>query len=309
VFRRDEEGDSFGSKKIGSFFPFILPSLSVFLVVRIKVATELVLSRGDGRVRVIFQHAPVWARGVEPGSGPPSGLKLFRCTLSREARRASPPTAETEQRDAPEPGNPVFYRPVPPFHWHKHWAGTSWTWGPEMGNRGWSIADLEEEDAWHGSAPVELWNLRLPGGIFVQTPRVITSDEAGLCRLAWLPDDETLLRIEAGVLALQPVELPEGEVAGFAPPSLASLRCDVLTKMGDLEGEPSFVKQSQATEGQQLSSEEDLSASDTAKSETGRKEAFTATQSVEQEPKKPSRPDDDGQSDADIQAIRDAIQL
>ena len=35
------------------------------------MATELVLRQGDGRVRIIFQHAPVWERGVEPGSCPP----------------------------------------------------------------------------------------------------------------------------------------------------------------------------------------------------------------------------------------------
>lgn len=104
------------------------------------MSTELSLRHGDGRVRVTFQHAPVWERGVEPGSCPPQGLKLFRAMVSKEKLRPStpddksavegqlqgPPTAEEEQ-DSPA-GNPRFFRPVPPFKWHAKWAGTSWTW-------------------------------------------------------------------------------------------------------------------------------------------------------------------------------------
>ena len=133
------------------------------------MATELVLSEGDARVRVTFQHAPVWENGIEPGSCPPQGLKLARTMISRECLRDTAPTAETEALDDPGAhGNPVFYRPVPPFNWHKIWGGTSWTWGPNTGNRGWALEDLQEGDDWHGNAPVEFWNLRLPGGIFVQ---------------------------------------------------------------------------------------------------------------------------------------------
>lgn len=212
------------------------------------MATELVLAHEDARVRVVFQHAPVWERGVEPGSCPPQGLKLARCMISREALRDMPPTAESEQMlSSSTSSSPRFYRPVPPFAWHKKWTGTSWTWGPSNGNRGWSIDDLPEGDDWHGSAPVERWNLRLPGGVFVQCPRVITDAEVGLCRLAWLATDETLLRVEAGVTALQP--LYNEELVGFEPPSLTSLRCDILNKAGDLEGEPLFVQQNSAKDG------------------------------------------------------------
>jgi Domain of unknown function (DUF3598) len=207
------------------------------------MATELVLSHGDGRVRVIFQHAPVWARGVAPGSCPPQGLKLFRTLVSREALRPTAPTAESEAANPPNTtGNPTFYRPVPPFHWHKMWAGTSWTWGPNTGNRGWMLEELEEADTWHGMNPVERWNLRLPGGIFLQAPRIVTDAGVELCRLAWLPDDETLLRVEAGILALQPMLLEDDALAGFEPPTLASLRCDVLKSMGDLQGETQFAR-------------------------------------------------------------------
>lgn len=199
------------------------------------MATELVLRHEDGRVRVTFQHAPVWEKGIEPGSCPPQGLKLFRAMVSREALRSTAPTAETEGKDPPSEGNPMFFRPVPPFNWHKKWAGTSWTWGPSAGNRGWGIDELEEADAWQGITPVELWNLRLPGGVFVSAPRIVTDDSAGICRLAWLPDDETLLRVEAGIQALQPMVVEDDMMVGFEPPSLVSLRCDMLKKTGELE--------------------------------------------------------------------------
>jgi hypothetical protein len=42
--------------------------------------------------------------------------------ISREARRATAPTAETEEASPPTEGNPVFFRPVPPFDWHKKWV-------------------------------------------------------------------------------------------------------------------------------------------------------------------------------------------
>jgi len=214
------------------------------------MATELVLSFGDGRLRVLFQHAPVWEKGVEPGSGPPQALKLFRTMVSREALRPTSPTRETEAaaRENGEDLNPVFYRPVPPFYWHKKWGGTSWTWGPQSGDRGWNVEQLEEMDAWHGETPVELWNLRLPGGVFVQSPRLITDAEVGLVRLAWLPNDEqTLLRVEAGILALQPMVLEDSSLAGFYPPALASLRADVFTNQGELENASLLARNQEET--------------------------------------------------------------
>ena len=93
------------------------------------MSTELILSHGNGRVRVIFQHAPVWEQGVEPNTCPPQGLKLFRTMVSREAlnEAGGPPTFQSEQQKPPSRGNPKFFRPVPPFLWHKKWAGSSWT--------------------------------------------------------------------------------------------------------------------------------------------------------------------------------------
>ena len=77
--------------------------------------------------------------------------------------------------------------------------------------------------------------MRLPGGLFVQCPRVVTDATAGLFRLAWLPDDETLLRVEAGVVALQPMIVDDDMMVGFEPPSFVSLRCDMMKNMGELE--------------------------------------------------------------------------
>lgn len=206
------------------------------------MATEIIVAQGDARVRVIFQHAPSWERGIEPGSCPPQALKLARTMISREVLRGAPPTAETEALEQPgHKGNPVFYRPVPPYSWHKKWVGTSWTWGPMTGNRGWSLEELDAGDDWHGYAPPHAWNLRLPGGIFLQAPRVITGGEVGLCRVAWLPNDDTLLRVEAGVTALQPTFADDDRLVGFEPPSLSSLRCDVLSNAGDLEVKPLYL--------------------------------------------------------------------
>lgn len=202
------------------------------------MATELILQHGDGRVRVTFHHAPVWERGVEPGSCPPQGLKLFRTMLSREALRSTAPTFETEAKEVPADGNPTFFRPVPPFNWHKKWSGTSWTWGPQSGNRGWAVDELDETDSWHGITSVECWNLRLPGGIHIQAPRIISDATVGICRLAWLPNDETLLRVEAGVSALQPMAIEDDMMVGFEPPLLTSMRCDMLEKAGELENAP-----------------------------------------------------------------------
>lgn len=258
------------------------------------MATELILSHGDGRLRVTFQHAPVWAAGVEPGSCPPQGLKLFRCMISREALRATAPTAETEAADVPAEGNPTFYRPVPPFDWHKKWGGTAWTWGPQAGDRGWSLEELDDEDAWHGTAPPETWNLRLQGGIFVQAPRVITEGEAGLCRLAWLPDSDTLLRVETGVTALQPMFMDDDTLAGFEPPSLASLRCDILDNLGDLEGEPDF-----ATKKAMF----DAPSPEADATET------TDSSGDDAEAAKSSSDDDADDDDSGLQAIRNAMSL
>ena len=301
------------------------------------MATELGLNYGDGRLRVIFQHAPVWERDVEPGSCPPAGLKLLRVMVSREALRSSAPTAESETADPPDGSiNPTFYRGVPPFAWHKKWSGTAWTWGPQQGNRGWSVTDLEEHDSWHGASPPQAWNMRLPGGCFVQAPRIVSSQETALLRLAWLPTPDMLLRLEAGVSALQPdMLLQDDSLEGFEPPSLVSLRCDVLKNTGDLAGQPQFVQDEQ----QQQQQETATASSSTAAKKTSKeivaealsKAAVTQQQQQQQQQQIPEESDnsssdrvrttsspssknenpDDEQTppDKDLQTIRDALKF
>ena len=103
---------------------------------------------------------------------------------------------------------------------------------------------MEEGDAWHGRPMgdgMDVWSMRLPGGILMQCPRVIVGGQAGICRLAWLPEEDTddamLLRIEASVLALEPIldDDDESMMVGFYPPTLGSLRCDVMKKQGELD--------------------------------------------------------------------------
>lgn len=213
------------------------------------MATECVLRYGDARVRVILQHAPVWSQNQ--GVGPPDGLKVVRVLVSKETVRDQPPTPASEvelshnQPQQQHETNILFTKPTPPFAWHKQWAGTSWTWGVDSGDRGWSMElDANSDDAWHGSAPVELWNLR-QNTVFVQSPRILTN--LGVLRVAWLASPSTMLRLEAGVQVLQPL-VEDDEVIGFAPPTLATFRCDVLKNVGELEGQPTFVEQSQALE-------------------------------------------------------------
>ena len=264
------------------------------------MATELILAHAAARIRIVFQHAPVWARGTEPGSCPPQGLKLIRCLLAREtlATTFGNNEASSPQVLMPGPGqHPIFDRSVPPFDWHKKWSGTSWTWGPEAGDRGWGVPELEVGvDDWHGCAPVEAWNLRLPGGIFIQLPRVITGDVVERCRLAWMPNADTLLRFEAGVMALRPIlDIDEETIVGFEPPILASLRCDVLENNGELEGVPSFVKQ-----------ELEERARPTTNSETSNTTSPSTKANVIESPRS-SHPDDGDESKR--QAIHNALQL
>ena len=92
--------------------------------------------------------------------------------------------------------------------------------------------------------------------------RVVVGGMAGICRLAWMPEDDgvagtiedgntaKLLRIEASVSALEPVISDDDAdmMVGFYPPSLGSLRTDILEKVGELEG-ASLEEREQAAEG------------------------------------------------------------
>jgi len=234
-------------------------------------------------------------------------LKVFRAMISREALRPTAPTPETEAANPPTEGNPTFFRPVPPFNWHKKWSGTSWTWGPTQGNRGWEIQEMEETDAWQGITPVESWNLRLPGGIHVQCPRVITDANVAICRLAWLPDDETLLRVEAGVQALQPMLVEDDMMVGFEPPTLASLRCDMMKKTGELENvpRPSRDWKEKEDDDSKIASEEETDT--TSAREQASAENSATSPAPDSKSNRKSKPD--SEPDSGLDAIRDALSL
>ena len=299
------------------------------------MSTEMVLSYGNGRVRVIYQHAPVWEQGIEPGSCPPQALKLFRTMVSREVLDAdTPPSRESEQKNPPKRGDPNFFRGVPPFQWHKKWAGSSWTWGLQTGDRGWAIEDLDEADAWHGRPTgdtSDTWAMRLPGGILLQCPRVITSGRAGLCRLAWLPEDDApvgsehdgdtakLLRVEASVIALEPVIDEENDVMlGFYPPELGSLRCDVLEKYGELDNASMMDKlKSMGEMGKSGTGEFDPIEDTVAQAPTPSSDKQEQKEDVVKEKSTPkqktseskSKGKSNGDDDSGIDAIRKALKL
>lgn len=72
-----------------------------------SMSTELILTDEDNRLRVVYQHAPVWEKGIEPGSCPPQGLKLFRVMVAKESLSTDLSIKE----------NASFSKKVPPFMW------------------------------------------------------------------------------------------------------------------------------------------------------------------------------------------------
>jgi hypothetical protein len=227
-----------------------------------SMALEVGVRFGNARIRAAIILAPAWEPGVEPMSCPPHALRVARITLHREILASGDdesyfPTPQSEEarwesvqeqqlqgsdEQSSEDNNdgslptPLiqFHRGVPPFAWHRDWRGTAWTWGPQSGDRGWQLDQVELEDQWHGNNPVGRWNWRTKS-VYVQLPKLVTSDETALFRMAWLADPDHLLRIEAGVLALQPIfddGSSDAALVGLEPPKLVSLRCDTLQAGG-----------------------------------------------------------------------------
>ncbi|EKX50313.1 hypothetical protein GUITHDRAFT_85467 [Guillardia theta CCMP2712] len=201
-----------------------------------SMSTELCLRHGDGRMRVTVQHAPVWKRGSEQ-TGVPDGLKIFRVIVARECLRDGAPTPDSEAASPPQRGNPTFWRGVSPFKWHAVWKGKSNTWGQINGVKAWEIESLEEGDAWHGRPRGDndnTWTLRLQGGVLLQVPQLILPGEVECLRVAWLPEDDILKRIEARVVALQQSEELNDQSVLIEPPKLLFLRVDDLQRAGNL---------------------------------------------------------------------------
>lgn len=169
------------------------------------MSTEVGLRYKDGRVRVLFQHAPAWAReNPTPGQGPPDALDLLRVTVRREALRPAAPTAQAEAKAAEAAAasaasaeeaaaaelaaGPRFWRGVPPYKWAQEddglvWQGNSHTWQPGGGGTAFgggatvnptrTLAFDAPADVWHERFTGDddnTWHLRLPGGILLQAP-------------------------------------------------------------------------------------------------------------------------------------------
>eukprot|EP00559_Dactyliosolen_fragilissimus_P004685 CAMPEP_0184861912 /NCGR_PEP_ID=MMETSP0580-20130426/6488_1 /TAXON_ID=1118495 /ORGANISM="Dactyliosolen fragilissimus" /LENGTH=513 /DNA_ID=CAMNT_0027359585 /DNA_START=57 /DNA_END=1598 /DNA_ORIENTATION=- len=310
-----------------------------------SMSTELALTHGNGRLRVVFFHAPAWEANVEPGSGPPTGMKLYRTVVSREILNGDgPPTRESESLNPPSSsssGDPTFFRPVPPYLWHKKWGGTSWTWGPQNGDKGWSIAELDEADSWHGRPTGDTdndWTMRLNyGGLLIQCPRIVSYGQVGLCRLAWMPEKEEdididdnkssnankntnhipkLLRIEAGITALEPIIDEEQDLMlGFYPPSLVSLRCDTLSKIGELENVSVIEKLRNMGEmdGSSSSSSSESSNTSNSSNDDAKQPKDVNQNSVKNDNNNNNNNnnnnDDDDDNNSGLEAIRNALQL
>jgi len=96
--------------------------------------------------------------------------------------------------------------------------------------------------------------------VLIQCPKIVIGGSAGIFRLAWLAEDDgeegtntdgntaKLLRIEASVSALEPIisEDDEDMMVGFYPPTLGSLRTDIMEKIGELEGESLVEREARA---------------------------------------------------------------
>jgi len=174
------------------------------------MSTEVGLRYGDGRVVVVFQHAPAWARdNPTPGQGPPDALDLFRVIVRREALRPEAPSpayeakvskaaaekaSSAEEAAALEAESGVkFWRGVPPYKWAQEddglvWQGSTYSWGSssssEEGSKAYGggtevnpsrkLSFEVAEDVWHerfaGDDDDNTWHLRLPGGILLQAP-------------------------------------------------------------------------------------------------------------------------------------------
>eukprot|EP00614_Pseudopedinella_elastica_P013608 CAMPEP_0172583798 /NCGR_PEP_ID=MMETSP1068-20121228/3339_1 /TAXON_ID=35684 /ORGANISM="Pseudopedinella elastica, Strain CCMP716" /LENGTH=391 /DNA_ID=CAMNT_0013377715 /DNA_START=22 /DNA_END=1197 /DNA_ORIENTATION=+ len=224
------------------------------------MSTELALRHpdGDGRVRVTFQHAPAWQRdNPNPGVGPPDALDLVRVTVRREALRSKAPTAAREQEAEGKDLVPRFWRGVPPFKWAEfefgNWRGQSWRWSTEDGGEAGGGAskkrprelDFEcEPDVWHERFTGDdenTWHLRLPGGLLLQTPQRLFNSNGSAAqqlgspekessdvyemRLAWLAEDDVLLRCAARVSAIQTIISDDDSVA-VSPPKLEAVAAD-----------------------------------------------------------------------------------
>ena len=123
------------------------------------------------------------------------------------------------------------------------------------------IEQMDEADCWHGRPRGDspnIWSMRLPGGILNQCPRVIPPNDVEVFRLAWLPEDGNLLRVEASVKCLEPVINENDEMIGLQPPKPAALRCDVLDMKGEVDEAGTMLERLKELESDINSEEETI---------------------------------------------------
>mmetsp|Transcript_42262 Transcript_42262/g.78291 ORF Transcript_42262/g.78291 Transcript_42262/m.78291 type:complete len:398 (+) Transcript_42262:60-1253(+) len=206
-----------------------------------------------------------------PPTGPPDALDLLRVVVRREALRVDMPNQANEQAAGEMEGAtvcPRFWRGVPPYKWGERdqgaWVGTTHSWssgsreeGAEGGGGGGgahgagaqSVSGRELDfdapsDVWHERFTGDdenTWYLRLGGGVLIQTPQRLFSsygggegDEADPCyemRLAWLAEDDALVRCCVEITALETAVDEAGAVV-VAPPCLKAVTVDAFKKSG-----------------------------------------------------------------------------
>ena len=210
------------------------------------MSTELVLRHGASRLRVTCQHAPALPNEesdlVEPA------LLCYRCVVSRERCDASlgAPTREVETKRWGDDARPAdgddthFWRGVNPWAWRRIWGGDAAIAlpGKEELQR-YLLDEVEPDDLWHeymrtGEAS---YNLVLPGGIRVQAPQVVLPNDPAPFRVAWMPNNDELIRGEAVLLALEPTD----DMAQYKPPRLVTFRADALVNKGTKPTDPTYV--------------------------------------------------------------------
>jgi len=183
------------------------------------MSTEVGLRYGDGRVVVVFQHAPAWARdNPTPGQGPPDALDLFRVIVRREALRDEAPSpayeakvskAAAEKASSAEEAATIeaadgvkFWRGVPPYKWAQEddglvWQGSTYSWEQAVG-----------DDGSHSAS--DTTNKANGGGAKVNSSRKLSFEVAeDVWHERFAGDDENTwhLRLPGGVLLQAPTRM------------------------------------------------------------------------------------------------------
>ena len=156
-------------------------------------STELCLQLGDARVRVAVQQ-----------KASTESMPVVRILASRETIRDNPPWVDDATDDSNKSDSVKLFRSVPPSLWNQNWKGTS---SQVLSRKVESSSTTTSTSAppvldesqirvseWHARE----WSMRLEGGLWITvlTPKDSSSKET-TTRLSWMPQDDTLLSVEA----------------------------------------------------------------------------------------------------------------